>query len=105
MPRLLTRDENMEVQPLLATMWEQDENGIRLTLHPNASCQNGERLDAQAVATNIQAFLGNIEGFSGRFLANTLDGLVDDPTAPALPVGPFCTAPITTCSGSTRRNI
>ena len=77
-PRLLTRDENMEVQPLLATSWEQDETGIRLTLHPNAACENGERLDAQAVATNLQAFLGNIEGFTGSFLANTLDGLVDD---------------------------
>ena len=77
-PRLLTRDENMEVQPLLATSWEQDETGIRLTLHPDAACENGERLDAQAVATNLQAFLGNIEGFTGSFLANTLDGLVDD---------------------------
>ena len=77
-PRLLTRDENMTVQPLLATSWEQDEDGIRLTLHPNATCENGERLDAQAVATNLQAFLGNIEGFTGSFLASTLDGLVDD---------------------------
>ena len=75
--RLLTRDENMVVQPLLATEWEQTEDGIRLVLHPDAVCQNGEPLDAEAVKTNIEALLGNVEGFAGSFLASTLDSLID----------------------------
>ena len=75
--RLLTRDENMVIRPLLAQEWEQTEDGINLVLHPDARCQNGEALDAANVKTNIDGILGNIDGFAGSFLASTIDSLVD----------------------------
>ena len=75
--RLLGRDENMVISPLWATTWAQDENGILLTLHPDAACQNGEPMDAEALMLNLQGILGNIEGFSGSFLASSLDDLID----------------------------
>ena len=75
--RLLARDENMVVSPLWASTWSQDANGILLTLHPDAACQNGEPMDAEALMINLEGILGNIEGFSGSFLAASLDDLID----------------------------
>ena len=75
--RLLTRDENMTISPLWATEWSQDENGILITLHPDAVCQNGEPLNAEALMINLEGVLGNIEGFSGSFFGDSLDALID----------------------------
>ena len=75
--RLLTRDETMQIRPLLAQEWEQTADGISLNLHPDAACQNGEVLNAENVKTNLQGILGNIDGFAGSFLGNTIDSLVD----------------------------
>jgi len=75
--RLLARDENMTIVPLLAIEWEQTTAGIRLKLHPDAGCQNGESLDAQSIITNMEGNLGNIEGFSGQLNASRLQGFVD----------------------------
>ena len=52
--RLLTRDETMQIRPLLAQEWEQTADGITLNLHPDAVCQNGEVLNAENVKTNLQ---------------------------------------------------
>ncbi len=75
--RMLTRDENMVVQPLWVTEWEQSADGILMQLHPDAGCQNGEPLDAEAMQINLEALLGNEEGFSGSFLGASLDSLID----------------------------
>ncbi len=75
--RLLTRDENMTIRPLWATEWSQDESGILIKLHPDAVCQNGEPLDAEALMINLEGVLGNIEGFSGSFFGDSLDTLID----------------------------
>ena len=75
--RMLTRDENMVIQPLWVTEWSQDANGILMQLHPDAVCQNGEPLDAEAMQINLEGFLGNIEGFAGSFFGASLDKLID----------------------------
>ena len=75
--RMLARDENMVINPLWVTEWEQSADGILFKLHPDAVCQNGEPLDAEALQINLEGLLGNIEGFSGSFLGATLDTLID----------------------------
>ena len=63
--RLITRDENMKVQPLWAVEWSQNDKGIEIKLHPKAVCQNGEKADAAMLQKSLEGSMGLIEGFKG----------------------------------------
>jgi peptide/nickel transport system substrate-binding protein len=75
--RLVTRDENMQVQPLWAIEWSQNEQGIDIRLNPKAVCQNGEKADAGLLKTNLQGMMGLIEGFKGGLYAAKFKGVID----------------------------
>ena len=75
--RLITRDENMQVQPLWAIEWSQNEQGIDLKLHPRAVCQNGERATAEALKVNLEGIMGRIEGFKGGLVAAKMRGALE----------------------------
>lgn len=74
--RLITRDENMQVQPLWAVEWSQTEQGIDIKLHPKAVCQNGEKATAELLKTNLEGIMGRIEGFKGALFAAKLRGAI-----------------------------
>src|SRR5262245_11746190 len=67
--RLLTRDENMKVQPLWAVEWSQNDQGIDIKLHPKATCQNGEKADAAMLQKSLEGSMGLVEGFKGALNA------------------------------------
>ena len=75
--RLLTRDEHMQIQPLWAIEWSQNEEGIDVKLNPNAVCQNGEKADAGLLKTNLQGMMGLIEGFKGGLYAAKFRAVID----------------------------
>jgi peptide/nickel transport system substrate-binding protein len=75
--RLVTRDENMQIQPLWAVEWSQNEQGIDITLHPKAVCQNGEQADAELLKANLRGTMGLIEGFRGGLYAGRFKGSLD----------------------------
>jgi peptide/nickel transport system substrate-binding protein len=75
--RLITRDEYMQVQPLWAIEWSQNEQGIDLELHPRAICQNGEPATAEALKVNLEGIMGRIEGFKGGLFAAKLRGALE----------------------------
>jgi peptide/nickel transport system substrate-binding protein len=74
--RLITRDENMQVQALWAVEWSQTEQGIDIKLHPKAVCQNGEKATAELLKTNLEGIMGRIEGFKGALFAAKLRGAI-----------------------------
>src|SRR5262245_32619979 len=75
--RLVTRDENMQVQPLWAIQWSQNDQGFDITLHPKAVCQDGEQANADLLKTNLQGMMGLIEGFKGGLLAAKFRGAIE----------------------------
>ena len=72
--RLITRDENMKVQPLWAVEWSQNDKGIEIKLHPKAVCQNGEKADAAMLQKSLEGSMGLIEGFKGALNAAKVKG-------------------------------
>jgi peptide/nickel transport system substrate-binding protein len=74
--RLVTRDEKMQIQPLWAMEWGQDEQGIRLKLNPKAGCQNGEKATAEMLKTNLEGMMGLLEGFKGGLYAAKFKGAI-----------------------------
>ena len=74
--RLVTRDEKMQIQPLWAMEWGQDEQGIRLKLNPKAVCQNGEKATAAMLKTNLEGMMGMLEGFKGGLYAAKFKGAI-----------------------------
>ena len=75
--RLLTRDENMQVQPLWAIEWSQNDQGIDIKLHPKATCQNGEKADAAMLQKSLEGSMGLIEGFKGALNAAKVKAAFD----------------------------
>jgi peptide/nickel transport system substrate-binding protein len=75
--RLVTRDEKMQIQPLWAMEWGQDEQGIWLKLNPKAVCHNGEKADAAMLQKSMEGSMGLIEGFKGALNAAKVKGVVD----------------------------
>ena len=75
--RLVTRDEHMQVQPLWAIEWTQNEQGIDIKLNPKAICQNGEKADAALLKTNLQGMMGLLEGFKGGLYAAKFKGVIE----------------------------
>jgi peptide/nickel transport system substrate-binding protein len=75
--RLLTRDETMQVQPLWAIAWSQNEQGIEIKVHPKAVCQNGEKANAELLKVSLEGIMGQIEGFKGGLFAGKMRGALE----------------------------
>lgn len=82
---LIRRDENLKLQPGLATAWEVSEDGksIRFTLRQGVKFHNGEDFNADAVVFTFERLLGE-EGAKGPQRSNytTIDRVekIDDHT-------------------------
>ena len=75
--RLITRDENMQVQPLWAVEWSQNAQGFDIKLNPKAVCQNGEKADAAMLQKSMEGSMGLLEGFKGALNAAKVKGAVE----------------------------
>ena len=63
--RIMMNDTDGSTVPLWATEYELTNDGIRFQLNPNAKFQDGNPADAQALADNFRAFMGEFIGTGG----------------------------------------
>ncbi len=63
--RLLTRDQDGQIQPMWATYWETSPEGVSVSLDPNARCQNGEMLTTESLRYGFEALAGMNPKFKG----------------------------------------
>src|SRR5699024_2324212 len=89
---LTTLDENMEVQPGLATEWEEvDDTTWRFTLKEGVTFHDGTEFTAEAVAANLNRILDPAMGSPRMFLYEMITDVepVDDYTVEITTEYPF----------------
>jgi len=76
----LTQVVDGEVQPFLATEWEQTDDSLTLTLAEGVTFHDGTPFDAEAVKTNIETIQNTPGPYSGPFQVVESIDVVDDLT-------------------------
>lgn len=78
---LVLMDENYEIQPNLATEWEQEAMALTLTLRDDVTFHDGTPFNAEAVKANLEYVRDNPGAYSGPLQAVASVDIVDEFTA------------------------